>query len=52
MQQQQTEPTPVPDNRQGPQNQQHCELDLLNVQCFACKQFGHTKRYCIKIQQQ
>ena len=44
IQQQQTQPTPGQQNRQEPQNQQHCEFNFSSVQCFACKQFGHIKR--------
>ena len=46
VQQQHRQPAPGQQNRQGQQNQQNREFDLSNVQCFACKQFGHTKRFC------
>ena len=49
-QQQQIQPLmqqyPAQQNRPGPQNQQNREFDMSNVQCFACKQFGHIKRNC------
>ena len=49
-QQQQIQPLmqqyPAQQNRPGPQNQQNRDFDMSNVQCFACKQFGHINRNC------